>query len=930
VDPGLDSGEVPRPRSQTSEVVFAGRFEELDVLRSALVAAVEGPRFVWIEGPAGFGKSALVDAVLAGVPGMESTTVVRISAEEGGADLPYLALAQVGIDGRDGPFAAGLELVERLSRFNGDGANAGQVVVVVEDLHWADRASRAALMTAARRLDREMVALLVTSRPGEGPGDGWDRVICDERRWRRLALGPLAPAEVTELASKLGVSLTASAAGRLHAHTAGHPLYVRTLLEGVSAARLLADEDLPVPKTLTATILARMGRLPDAARAVAEALSVAVGPLPLAAAGRLGGVKSPAAAMDALFGCGLVVWDSADAGRAGFAHPLYRAAVYNGLAPSRRHELHRAAAEMADAGPRLAHLVAAAEGVDDGLADELARAAEVEELREAKSLAARYLTWASSLVGERETAESHLLRAALILVGDGQLGSAGALRERVEACRNSPRRDLVLGLLAWEHGDVAAGEACLKAAGSYDGLRGAVEPAGVLGDRHLVAARADRDAAVAALAHLGRLWGSQGRPEQAIEAGRTVLSARPTSLEIEQVAWQALVLGEAAAGGAPAGLARLAERLPQAPGAVSAQEVHLLILRGTLGFYAGRTTAAISDLRAAIRLVRQGAAAADLPRAHVQLAQLLIASGDWEHARLHAGLALSLVMDQSRVWMEAQAHAAFARVAAGQGQLASALEHAGAARRAAAHLGSPEAVFTAAIAEAAIARATNAPALVVDALAPLAAVGPALPMTSSLAWWPTLVAAFIDDGRFDEAMAQLNRLDKAATARGLDLHARVDGLRARLAIAAGESGAVDAMAQAVAALGHDDPLLDRADLHRWLGRARLNQGRRRAAIDELRVARSLLASAGAEPFLARLDDELASVGMPSSPRRTRSPMELTDRERDVVALVVRGLTNREVAGELYVGEKTVEYHLGNVYAKLGVSSRSELRRHLAN
>jgi DNA-binding CsgD family transcriptional regulator len=70
--------------------------------------------------------------------------------------------------------------------------------------------------------------------------------------------------------------------------------------------------------------------------------------------------------------------------------------------------------------------------------------------------------------------------------------------------------------------------------------------------------------------------------------------------------------------------------------------------------------------------------------------------------------------------------------------------------------------------------------------------------------------------------------------------------------------------------------------------------------------------------------------MPSSARRTRSPMELTDRERDVVALVVRGLTNREVAGELYVGEKTVEYHLGNVYAKLGVSSRSELRRHLAN
>jgi DNA-binding CsgD family transcriptional regulator len=45
----------------------------------------------------------------------------------------------------------------------------------------------------------------------------------------------------------------------------------------------------------------------------------------------------------------------------------------------------------------------------------------------------------------------------------------------------------------------------------------------------------------------------------------------------------------------------------------------------------------------------------------------------------------------------------------------------------------------------------------------------------------------------------------------------------------------------------------------------------------------------------------------------------------VVALVARGLTNREVAGELYFSEKAVEYHLGNVFGKLGISSRRQLR-----
>ena len=57
----------------------------------------------------------------------------------------------------------------------------------------------------------------------------------------------------------------------------------------------------------------------------------------------------------------------------------------------------------------------------------------------------------------------------------------------------------------------------------------------------------------------------------------------------------------------------------------------------------------------------------------------------------------------------------------------------------------------------------------------------------------------------------------------------------------------------------------------------------------------------------------------------RSTLDLTERERDVALLVARGMTNPEVAAQLYVSRKAVEYHLGNIYAKLGLQGRQDLR-----
>lgn len=87
----------------------------------------------------------------------------------------------------------------------------------------------------------------------------------------------------------------------------------------------------------------------------------------------------------------------------------------------------------------------------------------------------------------------------------------------------------------------------------------------------------------------------------------------------------------------------------------------------------------------------------------------------------------------------------------------------------------------------------------------------------------------------------------------------------------------------------------------------------------------MLRSVGAEPFVAAVDADLAAAGIHAGDKSRRSALELTDREHDVAVLVAKGLTNPEVAEQLYVSRKAVEYHLRKTYGKLGITSRRELR-----
>ena len=708
----MGRGELP-----ASSTWFVGRVSELAAI-GACVDAVSGGagRVVWVEGDPGSGKTALVSQVVAGLPA--AFVVLRAAADESAADQPFAVLGQFGVEGGASPQAAGLDLVALLSEAGG----GGPVAVVVEDLHWADRGSRQALLAVVRRAAEERVLLLVTSRPGAAP-DGWERLSLDPSGCLRVVLGALNRDEVGEMARVAGLALPARAVGRLYEHSGGLALYVRTLLAELSFSQLAAPGGvLPVPRSLASMILARLAELPPDARELAAALSVVGEAVPLPVAGRIARVGDPAEALEALLGTGFVTWWPGEASTpAGFAHPLYRAALYADLAPTRRRELHRAAAETLDAASALRHRVAAAEGIDDDLARDLDESAAGRASKGARSVAATYLLWASSLGSGPQLNERRVLRAARLLLEDGQTARAAELRGRVEGCGEGPLRSLVLGQLAWEEGASIPAESWLIEASKP---AGGPEP--------------DGEVAAAALGHLGALYHTQGRGTEAIDAATRLLALSNLPGELERSGWIALAAGTAADQGAAAALDRLASRLPQPAESVPAADADLLIVRGALGFYAGRTTAAIADLRAAIRLARHGAAAAQLPRAHVQLSQLLLSSGEWDEALVHARAALSLVSAERRVWMDAQVHAALARLFGGRGEWQRAGEHLAAADAAAGEAGTIEAVVTTRVAQAAVARARNDPEQVVKILAPLVENPHVIPMATSLAWWPSL------------------------------------------------------------------------------------------------------------------------------------------------------------------------------------------------
>jgi DNA-binding CsgD family transcriptional regulator len=190
-----------------------------------------------------------------------------------------------------------------------------------------------------------------------------------------------------------------------------------------------------------------------------------------------------------------------------------------------------------------------------------------------------------------------------------------------------------------------------------------------------------------------------------------------------------------------------------------------------------------------------------------------------------------------------------------------------------------------------------------------------------------LVEALAEAGQFDAANEVTDRLGGLAAGQrhpwGL---ATMKRSAAVVELAAGwDESAAGALAQAATGYGELGLDFDRARALLFLGRVERRFKKRAAARRSLEQARAAFEQLGCPGWAQAAAEELNRV----SGRRPTAGGGLTPSERRVAELVADGLSNKEVAAQLFVSVYTVEEHLSNVYAKLGIRSRTQLARHLS-
>jgi ATP/maltotriose-dependent transcriptional regulator MalT len=904
---------------------FVGRAGELAILDAELQAVRAGrPRVVLVEGEAGIGKSSLLSRF---VSEHRDVCLLRASGDEaemllawGLADQLLAAAGPAAAEGTSPAWArkdadamaVGAQLVGVLGDLQ---AGDRVVVVVVDDLHWSDRLSAQALLFALRRMQADRVLALVSARPGELSrlGEGWSRFAGGDHRVTRLRLAGLSAGELAAMAAELGVGeLSGRAAAQLLEHTGGNSLHCRALLEELGPDGLArAGDDLPAPLELAAVVLARLKALSGSAQGLVTAAAVLGRSCPLAAAASLSGLGDPLAALDEAADAGLLVEDLTSSGAAiAFAHPLIQAAVRDDLGPARRRRLHRAAAALVPAPAALAHRVAAAVGPDESLAGDLEEAARGAAGAGEVAQGAAWLAQAAAASADRVQQERRLLDAVAALVGSGDASGALALWPQVAQFGASARRSALLGHLdlLCARGSVVEAH-LLEAWQAHDP---ATEP--------LIGA----DAATSLAAYLCTVR----RVEEALAWGERAIAAsagdQATRLQALIVTAQSLGL----AGRGPEGLARLSG-LPAAAAKVPLEFTDGLVMRGMCRLFTDDLTGAMADLSVGMARQRAGVISHDPGHALIYLSDAEYRLGAWDDAVMHSALAVSLAHDADRTWDFAFVHGYAALVPAARGDWQLAGAHVEASRAAARAFGTGTGVTTAAMAGAELALARGDLEQVLAATAPARAMGRT--GVTGVADWRLLEAeALIGLGRREDAAAALAELEAAMPVHGLAsasmtaarLHGNLAVLRGDLAGAEESFAAAWQLAPGLA-LPFQLALLERDD-----GRRLRRAGDRPSAVTRLRQARDHLAALGAQPYLAACERELQHCGAEIRPEQPPA-WNLTASELAVARLVSTGRSNREVAGELYVSVKAVEFHLGHVYDKIGIRSRKDLAARLA-
>ena len=303
------------------------------------------------------------------------------------------------------------------------------------------------------------------------------------------------------------------------------------------------------------------------------------------------------------------------------------------------------------------------------------------------------------------------------------------------------------------------------------------------------------------------------------------------------------------------------------------------------------------------------------------------AAGRWRQALLDAEEGYELAREAGSVVFQAILAADRALVEAHLGEEAAARRHAAEAIDLGRPSGAALAERTAAWALGILELSLGGYAKASDHLGPLVesrwSAGVAEP--GDMRFVPDLIEALIGSGQLVDAQRMLDRFDELARASGR-IHALAACDRCRGLLLAAQrvpDAAIEALEASRSRYATIDDPFGSARTSLALGTVERHRLHKRAARDALETAVASFEALGARPWMKRANAELGRIG-----GRAPSRDALTPGEQQVASLVAEGRTNREVAGSLSVTERTIEGHLSNIYAKLGVRSRTELARRL--
>lgn len=190
-----------------------------------------------------------------------------------------------------------------------------------------------------------------------------------------------------------------------------------------------------------------------------------------------------------------------------------------------------------------------------------------------------------------------------------------------------------------------------------------------------------------------------------------------------------------------------------------------------------------------------------------------------------------------------------------------------------------------------------------------------------------LIEAATRSGVPERAAGPLERLSLSTRASGTEWALGIEA-RSRALVSEGQA-AEDLYREAIDRLGRTHVRVDLVRAHLLYGEWLRRENRRTDAREQLRTAHQMFVAMGADGFAERAARELAATGEQVRKRTPQTATQLTARETQIAKLASDGLSNPEIAAQLFMSRRTVEYHLHKIFTKLAISTRNQLHLALA-